>query len=316
MSETRSILVAEVIGETPLLNKIGATETERAVERCRNRAERSIESNDGDTDQTEGRCLVAHFKRCENAILAAFDMQSRVSQLPPVSGVSLSVRIAVHFAASNADGVPDAQAIETTKAIAGDAPESQILISAEALANLPDSLQPHIDTSAARSVSGYKLPVYPFKPGTSLAPLREAFSPTATSLALQSMLSDLGPLSQPPVAVASSATPRASLMLRHENHNFVVSDLRPVLLAGREDGNDLVIADKRASRHHARVEWRQNRFVLIDTSTNGTYLANDQGTEVILRRSEADLPPRGRIGFGYSPLEADAEIVFFDVGQR
>ena len=114
--------------------------------------------------------------------------------------------------------------------------------------------------------------------------------------------------------VAASST--TSLMLRHENHNFVVSDLRPVLLAGREDGNDLVISDKRASRHHARVEWRQSRFVLIDTSTNGTYLVDETGTEVVLRRSEADLPPRGRIGFGYSPLELGAEVVFFDVGQR
>ena len=100
------------------------------------------------------------------------------------------------------------------------------------------------------------------------------------------------------------------------HHSFIVSDARPVLLAGREEGNDLVIADRRASRHHARIEWRQNRFVLIDTSTNGTYMVDDAGTEVVLRRREADLPTQGNIGFGYSPQEADAEAISFTVHHR
>jgi len=95
-----------------------------------------------------------------------------------------------------------------------------------------------------------------------------------------------------------------------------VSDNHPVVLAGREEGNDLVIIDRRASRHHARIEWRQNHFVLIDTSTNGTFMVDQAGNEVVLRRGEADMPPRGRIGFGYSPTEVGAEVVFFDIGQK
>lgn len=317
MSETRSFLVAEVTGDTPLLDKIGAMETNRAVERCRNRAERSIESHQGSIVSTEGRRLVSHFNRCENAVLAAFDMRTRVAQLPPVSGVSLSVRIGVHVVEVDAEGTASPAEIDLIKAIAKGAPDNQVLITTEALANLPESLRPHLDHDVAPDVPGYDLPLYQFKQGTVAPPLREVFSPTATSIALHANLADSDPMSLPPPALTPGLnSARASLMLRHENHNFVVSDLRPVLLAGREDGNDLVIADKRASRHHARVEWRKNRFVLIDTSTNGTYLVDEVGNEVVLRRSEVDLPVRGRVGFGYSPLEAGSEVVFFDVGQR
>jgi len=317
MSETRSILVAEVTGDAPLLDKIGAVETNRAVERYRNRAERSIESHQGHTLKTEGRRIVAQFQRCENAVLAAFDMRTRVAQLPPVSGVSLAVRIAVHVIDVTGEDPASPADIDLVKTIAKGAPDNQVLVTTEALASLPDSLRPHLDREVAPSVSGYDLPLYQFKQGTSAPPLREVFSPTATSIALQPNISDADPESlPPPVMTPGIASSRASLMLRHESHNFVVSDLRPVLLAGREDGNDLVIADKRASRHHSRVEWRQSRFVLIDTSTNGTYLVDETGNEVVLRRSEADLPIRGRIGFGYSPLETGAEVVFFDVGQR
>ena len=44
-----------------------------------------------------------------------------------------------------------------------------------------------------------------------------------------------------------------------------------VFTFGRDAANDMVIADKMASRQHARIERRRDKFVLIDHSTNGTY---------------------------------------------
>ena len=109
---------------------------------------------------------------------------------------------------------------------------------------------------------------------------------------------------------------RTRLLLRYHGASMLVSEHKPVLLAGREEANDLVIADRRASRQHARIEWRHGHFVLIDSSTNGTYLVDEQGAEVLLKRGECDMPAHGRIGFGYSPLEAGCEPMVFDIGER
>lgn len=327
MTET-CILVAEVIGDNPLLDKIGREETLRAVERSRKRAERSIEAYRGFAVSVDGRRLVAHFPRGENAVLAAFDMRARVKQLPPVSGVALSIHVVVHAGALDANSnQPDGEAITLAGRLVMSAPANQILVSDEAFEGLPEAMRGQMvaEPASAISISGYLGSLHAFPAGVvptassnsaAVPASAEPFSPTSTSLN-QGLREAAGLSAQGPIqAGVMHGQPRTTLMLRHNNNNLSVSDNHPVVLAGREEGNDLVIIDRRASRHHARVEWRQNHFVLIDTSTNGTFMVDQTGNEVVLRRGEADMPTRGRIGFGYSPTEAGAEVVFFDIGQK
>jgi len=65
-----------------------------------------------------------------------------------------------------------------------------------------------------------------------------------------------------------------------------------------------VIADKLASRLHAKIERRRDKFVLVDQSSNGTYVTVDGEHEILLRREELLLRGRGRVSFGHS-YEAD-----------
>jgi len=323
------VLIAEITGDNSLLDKIGGIETQHAVERSRKRAERSIEAYQGFAVSADGRRLVAHFPRGENAVLAAFDMRARVKQLPPVSGVALSVHVVIHAGTvETASNRPDEAALALAQKLVSASPANQILISGEGYTRLPESMRKQLvaEPPSSIAVPGYTERVYAFPPGvtptatssTAATPASiEAFSPTSTSLSINQSALDTTNHSESPVfSPAANAPQRTSLMLRHNKNNLSVSDHHPVVLAGREEGNDLVIADRRASRHHSRIEWRHNHFVLIDTSTNGTFMVDDAGNEVVLRRGEADLPNRGRIGFGYSPTEVGAEVVFFDIGQR
>lgn len=311
------VLIADVAGDTPLLGKIGAAETQRAVERSRKRAERSIDAYQGQIIQAAGRTLIASFTRSENAALAAFDLRARVKQLPPVSGVALSIQVAIHAGPGTPDSHEPADAtLKHAQEIVILTPAGQILVSAAAAALLPENIRQQLDKE---QVPGLGHEVFAFRPGSAppVAPAIEAYAPAATSLSLDEhrfetplhdQTADFSPV--------ANAPQRSSLLLRHNKNTLSVSDNHPVVLAGREEGNDLVIADRRASRHHSRIEWRHNHFVLIDTSTNGTFMVDDAGSEVVLRRGEADMPARGRIGFGYSPTEVGAEVIFFDIGQR
>lgn len=315
------VLIAEVTGDAPLLDKLGAMETQRAVERCRNRAERSVDAYQGHIVQADGRTLIAHFPRSENAALAAFDLRARVKQLPPVSGVALSIQVAIHAGPLDAASQhPQAEVLADARKLLSAAPSGLILVSSSGAAALPENIRSQL---SVEKIAGYAQDTFAF--GSSNAPAAaaspDAYSPTATSVCLDQSAFDTTTHSQSPVfnqaaPVPAPAPQRTSLMLRHNKNTLSVSDNHPVVLAGREEGNDLVIADRRASRHHSRIEWRQNHFVLIDTSTNGTFMVDDAGHEVVLRRGEADLPARGRIAFGYSPTELGAEVVFFDIGQH
>ena len=67
---------------------------------------------------------------------------------------------------------------------------------------------------------------------------------------------------------------------------------------GRADDNDLVVKGNLISRIHARVEKRRGKFMLIDQSTNGTFLQSVEGAETFIRRDSTELVGEGVIGLG------------------
>jgi pSer/pThr/pTyr-binding forkhead associated (FHA) protein len=77
-----------------------------------------------------------------------------------------------------------------------------------------------------------------------------------------------------------------------------LSKSRPSLRFGRGTENDFVVPDHQASRLHARIELRRDRFVLVDQSMNGTYVQMDGVAEVCLRRDEVPLKGTGLISLG------------------
>ncbi len=120
----------------------------------------------------------------------------------------------------------------------------------------------------------------------------------------------------PPVGVGSIAAgsgPTQRLRIRHQQDTLFVEALRPVLLLGRELGNDVNIMDPRASRQHARIERRREGFVLFDQSTNGTYVVIDGQAEHHLRQDRLVLKGSGRIGCGFSANEVERDLVFFEL---
>jgi hypothetical protein len=105
----------------------------------------------------------------------------------------------------------------------------------------------------------------------------------------------------------------ARLRLRHANVDVDIDDSRDALSFGRDADSDLIVADRRASRNHARIERRSERYVLVDQSTNGTYVTFDGELEFALKHEEIPLRGHGRIAFGHSCRDSNAETVEFFV---
>jgi predicted component of type VI protein secretion system len=62
---------------------------------------------------------------------------------------------------------------------------------------------------------------------------------------------------------------------------------------------------------HARIERRRDKFVLIDQSSNGTYVRIDGEPEIQLRREEMILRGRGRVSFGHAHINEADEVLTF-----
>jgi len=111
--------------------------------------------------------------------------------------------------------------------------------------------------------------------------------------------------------LASSANVQAKLTLEVGERTMGFPVDKSVLIFGRENTCDVVVREKTASRRHARIERRGVQYVLVDESTNGTYVAIEGEREVVLRRDSVMLRGRGKIALGISTDKA-VELVLFD----
>ena len=101
------------------------------------------------------------------------------------------------------------------------------------------------------------------------------------------------------------------LELRHGARAIELGLATMSVAIGRDAQNDVVIADRLASRMHARIERRRDKFVLVDQSSNGTFVTVDGEGEVQLRREELMLRGRGHICFGHSYAADPSETVSY-----
>ncbi|MFW5853704.1 MAG: adenylate/guanylate cyclase domain-containing protein [Thermodesulfobacteriota bacterium] len=107
----------------------------------------------------------------------------------------------------------------------------------------------------------------------------------------------------------------AKLVLRHRDLKIEVLETDPPFTMGRGDHNRLHIDDPSVSRQHAVIEYRKNRYTLIDRSTNGTYVRMNETDPIFLHREELYLHGQGVISLGQE-IEADhPELIRFKCRQ-
>ncbi|MBI2308247.1 MAG: FHA domain-containing protein [Rhodocyclales bacterium] len=286
------MLFADVSGSTRLYEKLGDTEALHAVDRCIKRMERSVEGFRGRIVKTIGDEVMAVFESAEDAFHAASDMQQRVTDLPPVSGVKLAIRLGFHHGSVIEEkGDYFGDTVNTAARLAGLAKAGQALTSGDTVARLPELLQLSTRDLEQMSVKGKVEGLHVFEvlwhDGEELTTLTPSLN-----------------------TKAGAGGPR--LCLRYAGKVIVVDDKNPGVALGRDAGCELVIRDRRASRNHGKIERRGDKFVLSDISTNGTYVTFSGEPEFFLRREELVLHGSGKISFAASAASEGADIAEFE----
>jgi hypothetical protein len=109
----------------------------------------------------------------------------------------------------------------------------------------------------------------------------------------------------PAIAMQARGPRSMRLKLRFQDREIYLDEARPNVAIGRAEDNDLVIKGNLISRIHARIEISRGKFLLIDQSTNGTFVNSLDGEESFVRRDSMQLKGVGMIGLGKVP-EADS----------
>jgi len=111
-------------------------------------------------------------------------------------------------------------------------------------------------------------------------------------------------------SIVQTAAP-GGLHLKHGTHELTLEGQGARAVIGRDASCQIVVADKKASRVHARIERRRDKYFLVDQSTNGTYVTFAGEAEIALRREEVMLRGEGRIVFGHPIAESAEETLEF-----
>ena len=88
------------------------------------------------------------------------------------------------------------------------------------------------------------------------------------------------------------------LELTYRGRTIALDENRPSATMGRQKSNDVVVVGDRVSRTHARIEYNDGKFTLIDQSSNGTIMEIKGQKSVLLKREGAMLLGSGLIGLG------------------
>ena len=115
-----------------------------------------------------------------------------------------------------------------------------------------------------------------------------------------------------PVIVGYSDSARGMrLRLRFDDRELVVDERPSSITIGRAEENDVVVKGHLSSRLHARIVIGRSNFVLIDQSTNGTFVQSGYGEELFIRQDILQLKGRGMIGLGCLPELGSQHTIHF-----
>lgn len=288
-----AVLFADVVGSTKLYDTLGDVAAKQMIDECLSVLRAVVEQYSGRVIKTIGDEIMCVLPSADAGCLAATDMHHKITALPLVSQIKRSVRIGFHFGPvieENNDVFGDT--VNVAARMAGLAKGGQIITTGATVACMSHMLQLSTRNIAALSVKGK---------GDDVAVSEviwqggEELTMTTSSLAFTSKA--------------------VSLRLEHcmQDRAWVVDSAHASIMLGRDASCDIVIADRNASRQHARIECRRDKFYLVDQSTNGTSVVIADEPEVLLRREEIMLRGRGRIGFGRSVNLTDSEFVTFTI---
>jgi class 3 adenylate cyclase len=271
-----AILFADVVGSPQLYDKFGDTKASETVARCLDVMKDATHQFKGTVIKTIGDEVMATFPTVDEAMGAATQMQTRISS--GEDEIKVSIRIGCHFGpvVQEQNDIFGA-AVHTANRMTSQAKAKQIIISGTTVEQMGPDWQAQTRQIDVATVRGRIDEVALFE---------VLWQPEEAT----SML--------PTIDWDSKNNAATKLTLTFRDSTVVVNEGRKAINMGRADDNDLVVKGNLISRIHARIEMRRGKFVLIDQSTNGTFLENAQGEEVFIRRDSTALTGEGIIGLG------------------
>ncbi len=285
-----TVLFADIADSTRLYQQLGNDLALEKVERCMSRLDAISREHDGDVIKTVGDEIMCKFATPEDAVLAAVRMQQERPDQDETTNLQLRIGLQ-HGEIIERYGDVFGDTVNVASRLTSIAKPGQILTTVETMSELPTGLR-----EKTRQHEGVVLKGIAHEVGISevLWQDDDALTQMGDNPAFSS--------DNPPTLKLTSPVGEVILGL----------DVQAATL-GRDPGCTIQVDHPKASRNHARIEHRRDNFVLVDKSTNGTWICFDLQAPFRLRLEEAVLRGNGSISVGEAPDSPTAQVIRFEV---
>lgn len=285
-----AILFVDISDSTQLYEALGDTAAFGIVRECLGLCQEAVDAARGQVVKTIGDGLMCAFETADAAISAACEMHSRLPGAKTENDAPLAIQVGVHFGPVLREGGDVyGDTVNIAARMAEVAAAGQI-ITTESTVHL---------LSAAQREATRRLDTLPIRGKNVEIAVYEVLWQVGSDRTLMPSRVD---------SVLAQAG-LARLRLKHEGRELIVV---LSITMGRDPKSGIRLMDRMASRRHADIERRKNKFVLTDRSSNGTYVRmGDGGAAFTLKREEMVLSGHGVISFGHRADAPGSEIVRF-----
>jgi adenylate cyclase len=291
-TDSLAILFADIAKSTHLYEKLGNTVAQNLIATCLTLFEKVANYFEGSVIKTIGDEIMCTFPTAQNAVEAAIEMNESLEEMPLPEGFTAAppnIYVGIQYGnVIKEDGDVFGDAVNVAARMVAQAKQRQIITTRETVNQLDQDLKDSascIDKTIVKGKSG-EMSIFEI--------VWEQHDVTV-------MMDD---------AIDSPAL-RCRMELSVGATMLEMDESRPSATLGRQLHNDVVVKDKGVSRSHARIEYNRGKFILIDQSTNGTFVLLQGKKRVHLRRDETALLGNGIISLGKEIVgEADTHIKY------
>lgn len=292
--ERLAVLFADISGSTALYESRGDEVARRLIAQCITVMVREVHAYKGTLIKTIGDEIMCVFPTAEEAFLSACAMQNAVEKGRFEGDYPMHIRVGFHYGdviREAADVFGDT--VNVAARVAAITRASQIMTTQTVV----DALSP-----AAREKTRQIL-------RAEFKGKQEQFDISLVIWEMDDMMSTR--IGKP--VFRKTPDNIDELVLRYRDQTLRVNKERRSVVLGRGDACDVIVMNNFASRQHLKIELRFGKFVVVDQSTNGSYVRFADGHVMRIAREEINLLGSGTISMGQPYSDSDDELVEFSI---
>ena len=289
---TATVLFADICGSTRLFEVYGDVRARQIETRVLNVLTARTSAHGGVVIKTIGDEIMSRFADAQSAVCAACEMHQALKDDLELAQLNIAIKIGLHqgpVLVEKNDVFGDA--VNVAARMVSLAKADQIITNRETVGCLPAEIERMTRSLGQSRVRGkqeeMEICEVIWHNTTSLTQMA-----TGRQEELRSLLF-------------------TRLVLEYRGKKQELTPSTQAFTMGRGERSSLVVDRELVSRSHADIEFRQGKFILVDHSTNGTYLLLENGARFFVRREEFTLHDRGVICLGQAVADSNPDLIHY-----